>query len=433
MGIVDFINKFKSKKENKTYAKMLNGLVPVFSQFGTDIYASDVVQQAINCIVMEMKKLIPQHIRENGNDPIPINDSLQKLLDDPNERMTTSDFIEKTFWQLFLNYNAFIIPTYTISFDNEGKKVKNYTGLYPIAPIIVEIQQNSLGHLFYYFKFINDYECTLAFEDVIHIKYRYSVNEFMGGNEYGQPDNAALLKTLELNNILLQGVGKALKSSFAINGIVKYNTLLDEDKTEKAMQELEKHLKNNESGFLPMDIKGEFIPLQNKIQLVDANTLKFIDEKILRHFGVSLPILTGDYTKAQYEAFYQKTLEPLIISIGQEFTKKLFSPREKSFGNKVKFYPHELIFMDTSQKIELFDKLVDTASCYKNELRTAFGMRPLPELAGQLAISSNKNNALNNDTSEESPVKTGNDEDKPDDSNEDNGNADDGGDDNAEE
>ena len=431
MGIVDFINKFKSKKENKTYAKMLNGLIPVFSQFGTDIYASDVVQQAINCIVMEMKKLVPQHIRENGTDPTPISDSLQRLLEEPNERMTTSDFIEKTMWQLFLNYNAFIIPTYTTSFDNEGKKVKTYTGLYPIAPIRVEIQQNSLGNLFYYFRFINDYECTLAFEDVIHIKYRYSVNEFMGGNEQGQPDNAALLKTLELNNILLQGVGKALKSSFAINGIVKYNTLMDESKTEKAIQELEKHLKNNDSGFLPLDIKGEFIPLQNKIQLVDDKTLKFIDEKILRHFGVSLPILTGDYTKAQYEAFYQKTLEPLIISIGQEFTKKLFTPREKSFGNKVKFYPHELIFMDTSQKIELFDILVDSAACYKNEMRVAFGMKPLPELAGQIAESSNKTNAENNKVDEKSPAKSGNDEDKPDDL--DNANDDDGGDNDGEE
>ena len=419
MGIVDFINKFKSYKQSKSYAKMLNGLIPVFSQFGTDIYASDVVQQAINCIVMEMKKLIPQHIRENGNDPIPVNDSLQRLLEEPNERMTTSDFIEKIFWQLFLNYNAFVIPTYTTSFDSEGKKIKNYTGLYPIAPIRVEIQQNSLGHLFYYFKFINDYECTLAFEDVIHIKYRYSVNEFMGGNEQGQPDNKALLKTLELNNILLQGVGKALKSSFAINGIVKYNTLLDDGKMDEAITKLEKHLKNNESGFLPLDIKGEFIPLQNKIQLVDDKTLKFIDEKILRHFGVSLPILTGDYTKAQYEAFYQKTLEPLIISIGQEFSKKLFTTREKSFGNKIKFYPHELIFMNTDQKINLFDILVDTASCYQNELRVAFGMRPLPELAGKIAMSSNKNNAVNNDTGNNLDDK--------------NNNGNDGGDDNAKE
>ena len=48
------------------------------------------------------------------------------------------------------------------------------------------------------------------------------------------------------------------------------------------------------------------------------------------------------------------------------------------------------------QKIKLFDILVDSESCYKNEMRTAFGMRPLAQLEGQLAASSNKTNAENN-------------------------------------
>lgn len=397
MGIIDFINKFKKDKENKTYAKMLNGYMPIFSQFGQDIYASDVVQQAISCIVFELKKLTPQHVRMNGADPTPVNNStLQTLLNQPNEKMTTSEFIEKIFWQLFLNYNSFIVPTYTIKFDKDGNKIKSYTGLYPIQPINVDFLQDPTGQLFIKFKFLNNYETTLRYSDVIHIKYKYSINDFMGGDNTGQPDNKALLKTLELNNTLLEGVSKALKSSFSINGVIKYNTIMDGKKMEKAIKELEEHLKNNESGFLGLDMKGEFIPLQNKIQLVDDRTLKFIDEKILRNFGVSLPILTGDFTKAQYEAFYQKTLEPLIISISQAFTKTLFTDRERGFGNRIKFYPHELIFMETGQKIELFDLLIDSASCFKNEVRVAFGMQPLPELVGQIAMSSNKTNAENN-------------------------------------
>lgn len=391
MGIVEFINKFKGNKENKQSASMLNGSKPIYSQFGTDIYASDVVQQAINCIVQEMKKLSPQHIRMNGSDPVPVNGDLQKLLEQPNDRMTTSDFIEKVIWQLFLNYNSFIVPTYTIE---NGTKVFN--GLYPIAPTKVEFLQDASDKLFVKFQFRNNYETTVRYSDVIHLKYRFSVNEFMGGNEYGQPDNKALLKTLELNNDLLQGISKAMKSSFAINGVVKYNTLMDDGAMENNIKVLEQHLNNNESGILPMDLKGEFIPLQNKIQLVDATTLKFIDEKILRHFGVPLPILTGDFTKAQYEAFYQKTLEPLIVNISQAFTMALFTPRERSFGNRIKFYPHELIFMTTDQKIALFTILVDSASCYKNEQRVAFGLPPLAELEGQIAESSNKTNAENN-------------------------------------
>ena len=51
--------------------------------------------------------------------------------------------------------------------------------------------------------------------------------------------------------------------------------------------------------------------------------------------------------------------------------------------------------MNTTQKIELFKLLVDTSSCYSNELRTAFGMHPLPELVGQMAIGSQKQYAEN--------------------------------------
>ena len=393
MGLIDFINKFKKTKPNINYAKMLNGYTPIFSQFGQDIYASDVVQQAIACLVTELTKANPFHIKQSGSDLVPVeNSEIQKLLDQPNERMTQTDFFEKVYWQLFLNYNSFIIPTYY----KDIKGNKHYTGLYPIQPTNVTFLQDPEGKLGIEFTFRNGYKTMLAYSDVIHIRYRYSINEFMGGNEFGQPDNRALLKTLELNNTLLQGVAKALKSSFSINGVIKYNTLMDDGKMENNIKEIEKRLANNESGFLPLDIKGEYIPLQNKIQLVDATTLKFIDEKILRNIGVSLPILTGDYTKQQYEAFYQKSLEPILKRTGESFTMTMFTNREKGFKNKVMMYPHELIFMDTSQKIELFDVLVDSASCYKNELRTAFGMRPLPELAGQIAMSSNKANAENN-------------------------------------
>lgn len=398
MGLIDFINKFrKPKHNNMKYAKMLNGYMPIFSQFGHDIYASDVVQQAISCLVTELTKVNPYHIRKKDSDLVPVEDSkIQKILNQPNEKMTQSDFFEKVFWQLFLNYNAFIVPTYQRKSDG----TKEYIGLYPIQPTNVTFLQDPIGKLAIKFDFLNGYTTTLNYNDVIHIRYRYSINELMGGNETGQPDNKALLKTLQLNDTLLEGVAKALKSSFSINGVIKYNTLMDDGKMEENIKELENKLAKNESGILPLDIKGEYIPLQNKVQLVDSTTLKFIDEKILRSFGVSLPILTGDYTKAQYEAFYQKSLEPIIKKTGEALTKVLFTDREKDFGNEIVLYPHELIFLDTSQKIELFNLLVDSGSCYQNELRVAFGMRPLTELEGKLAMSSNKTNAENNKANE---------------------------------
>jgi HK97 family phage portal protein len=211
----------------------------------------------------------------------------------------------------------------------------------------------------------------------------------MGGNEMGQPDHTTLVETLQLNQNLLQGIAKAMNASYAVNGVVKYNTMLDAGKTDKALKELEKKLQNSESGFLPLDLKAEFTPLQRSTTIVDEPTLKFIDEKILRNWGVPLAILTGDYTKQQYEAFYQKTLEPLIVAISQALTKKMFTSREKAFGNKIELYPKELVVMTVEQTLQMVTLLSNTGAMFENEKRVAFGLKPLPELEGKRYMSLN--------------------------------------------
>lgn len=387
MGWLDKLKR-KSPKKQK-WAQMLNGYTPIFSQFGTNIYASNVVQQAVKCIVDEMKKLNPTHIRYNRNDPVPVSGTIQTLLNDPNPVMTTSEFLEKITWLLLLNYNAFILPTYYIYTNKDGTQVRVYDGLYPLKPTFVEFIEDESNRLYVKMRFENNFETTIPYSDLIHIKYNYSVNEYMGGDVSGQPDHKPVLDTLQLNQTLLEGVAKAMKASYAVNGVVKYNTMLDDGKTEAAMQELETKLRNSESGFLPLDLKSEFTPLERSTQLVDEATLKFIDEKILRNWGVPLSILTGDYTKEQYAAFYQKTLEPLIISISQAFTKKLFTRRERAFGNEIRLYPKDLIFMTVDQTLEMVNMLSNTGSIYENEKRVAFGLQPLPELEGKRYMSLN--------------------------------------------
>jgi HK97 family phage portal protein len=369
----------------------------LYTQFGTNIYLSDAVQQAVSCIVGEIKKLNPTHVRYKNDDPTPIRHStVQDVLSDPNPLMTTSEFLEKITWLLMLNYNAFIVPIYRTWMDN-GEEHRDYEALYPINPTEVDFIEDASGRLFVRFYFASGYETTFPYDNVIHIKYNYSINQYMGGDEMGQPNNEALLKTLELNKQLLDGLAKAMKASYNVNGIMKYNTLMDNEKIHEAIREFETKVNNNESGILPLDLKTEYTPLEHKLELVDADTLKFIDEKILRHFGVPLPILTGDFTEEQYEAFYQKTLEPLIVSMSQAFTKKMFTSREKAFRNRIEFYPKELIFMTISQTLEMINILSPTGGLFENEKRTALGLRPLPELEGKRYMSLNWIDANNAD------------------------------------
>ena len=371
MGLMDF---FRPKQRRYKYAQMLNGRMPIFNQFGTNIYASDVVQQACFCIVQEIKKLTPRHVRRAGSDVVPVPGRVQSVLDAPNAVMTTADMLEKIAWAYLINYNAWIIPVW----DKSGK----LEALWPVNPARVTFIEDAAGRLGVTMEFQDGTETTLLYSDLIHLKHHYFSNDFMGGDASGQPDNTAILETVELNATLMQGVAKGLKSSYAVNGVVKYNTMLDDGTMQANIDALTERLQNNESGLMGMDLKGEFIPIKKEIKLVDKDTLQFIDSKILRHFSVSLPIITGDYTPEQLAAFYQKAIEPFVVTLVQAFTKGLFSKMELGHNNAIEFYPEELIFMSTAQKLELVRVLGDSGSLFENEKRRIFGMQPLPELVG---------------------------------------------------
>lgn len=384
MKILDFFAKLKKSTnkiaKNKKYADILNGYTPIFTQFGNDIYASDVVQQCIGCIVNEMKKLRINHTRTSGEDRLIVNDSLNNLFERPNDLMTQSDFIEKTMWLLLLNYNAFILPSYTYIKNKDGSKTKKYTGLYPLKPSTVDfVQDTETNDLYVVFHFDNGYKSEpILYSEIIHLRKNYSLNEFMGGDEQGNPDNKAMLKTLEINDTILQSVAKSVKGSFNINAVVKYNTMMDDEKTTQAIKELEEKIQNNSSGFLPLDLKSEYIPITRDLKLIDKDTLEFIDNKILRNYGVSAAILSGDYSKQQYEAFYQKVLETFIISMGQEFTTKLFTSTERAHGNKIELFPEDLIFLTNDQKIELIKELGARGAFTNNQMLKMFGIPPYP-------------------------------------------------------
>jgi len=378
MGWFDsVIQRFNKTPTGNVQLAMINGNTPICSQFGQNVFASDVVQQAIGCIAQEISKLTPKHIRFDKNDlQVPVLDSISDLLEyGPNEWSTTKDFLEKITWQLFLNYNVFILPVYEELTTSEGK-ARKYKALYPLDPTEVSFIVDGKNELYVDLRFNGTEKLVIKYSDIIHWRYRYSVNPFMGGNLNGQPDTQALLQTVDINHKLLQSIEKSVNSSMQIYGVMKYNTILDEDNMKAEILRFEKMLAENKNGIIAADLKSEYIQIKPDPKLVDADTLAFIDSKILRQYGVSLPVLTGDFTPEQYQSFYEKTLEPLINSLNQVFTKSLFTQRELQFGNKIVFYANNLLYMALDKRVAVGDLLGNRGALTNNELLGLFGYPP---------------------------------------------------------
>ncbi|NTZ20926.1 phage portal protein [Paenibacillus sp. JMULE4] len=384
MALWSALKGLTNKAKQFVYAKLMSGFAPSFSQFGDNIYASDVVQNCIDVIATEISKLQPKHIRTdaNGIQTVPRSNLNRLFKFAPNELMTTRDFLEKIIWLLYLNYNAFIYPTYTLTRDARGNEIRNYTGLYPLNPTQVEFLQDETETLFVRFYFSSGDSFTLKYSDVIHLRKKFSVNEIMGGGLNGQPDNAALLKVLQINDTVLQGLEKGIKTSMSVRGIMKISTLMDDVAQRAERERFESLMRSGESGILPVDLKGDFMPINLDPKFVDKDTLAFLDSKTQRWFGVPLPILTGDYTDEQYQAFYEKTLEPIVISLGQAFSKTLFTPREIDVGNEIVCYHKNMMYLSTRAKLDLIKTAGEQGLLTDDQKLAVLGYPPLEDGTG---------------------------------------------------
>lgn len=404
MGLFDFF-KTKKSKTGLIYAPTMNGNVPFFAPFGDNIYASDIIVQSIRCKANEFKKLDPRHITTVDEAKTTVTDSsVARVLKRPNEYMTTADFLEKITILLELNKNVFIYPMY---YTTKGGK-KFYTGLYPLKPTAVSYLSTDSGKLFINMRFSNGFETVLPAEDIIHWRKDYGVNDYFGGGMFGGNDDTGLLTMLKRYDELTQGIAKALEVSCKVNGIVKYNTYHGDEELEKSRAKFEEDLRNNESGILFTDLSTEYTHIPRETKIVDAETLKFYYDTILRANGTSLAILNGDYTKAQKEAYYEHALEADIKSLGQAMSKVLFSEREESYGNEIVLYPNDITFMSMSEKINALKTGLPAGIFTKDEARALLGYPPLPNGQGKeipqgynALLDENNNNSLQNGKGEE--------------------------------
>jgi HK97 family phage portal protein len=381
MGLLQSL--FAGNQSNKqvTYAKFLDSNTPIFSQFGHSIYTSDVVQVCIDRIATSISKLQPRHIRTDskGLQVTPPSNINRLFKFGPNELMTTRAFLEKIIWLYHFNYNSFIFPAYQSMQDRAtGVTWKDYKAFYPLNPIQVDFLQDAANKIFVKLYFANGQNYTLAYSDIIHLRKRFSVNDVMGGGSNGQPDHTALLSVLTINDTVMQGVAKAVKASLNIRGIIKINSLLDDDKQAAERTRFEQAIEAGTTGILPMDLKGDFTPLTLDPKIIDKDTLQFLTDKVLNWFGVPLKIFNGDFDDAAWEAFQESTLNPIIIELNQAFSKTLFTERELQVGNEVQFYQQDLSFLSIKSKMELIKIAGEQGLLSDDQKLGILGMPPIP-------------------------------------------------------
>ena len=365
------------RKHGDVGVRQIQNIISGLYSTGGFIQDNLLVKSCIDAIAQEMKKLKPRHVRVNKNEEVtPVFDSINNVMLRPNPWMTMPDLIERLVWTLELNFNAYVYPVYSDSGE--------LLALWQINGSSYELVVDASNETFLKVTFNDGVDPWLIkYDHVIHLRKQFSLNDFFGGNANGGADIQAIKQALKLTDAGWNALCTYFNGAGKLNGYVKVNSFLEEKNKDAIIESFNAMMRDSESGVVALGTDVDYHDLPKKPLALSSSTMEILEDRILRYFGLSHAILSGDFNSAQYEAFYQKTIEPLCVTFSEAFTKGLFTDHEqKAFGNRISFYQARTELLSPSQKLEMVRLFGDRGSMFENEARALFGLPPIPELDG---------------------------------------------------
>lgn len=351
--------------------KMIQDRGNGFYSWNGKLYQSDIVRACIKPKTKAIGKAVAKHIRDtvnkDGTHSIAVNPEayIRFLLEEPNSFMTGQMLQEKVANQLALNNNAFIL----IIRDEFGYPCE----LYPIPCTLVETKYDN-NELYLKFYYSNGKYGTFPYTEIIHLRDDYNDNDI-----FGEEPGAALSDLMECVKTIDQGIVKAIKNSGVIRWLLKYTSQLRPEDLQKNVKEFADNYLSIESetfGVAGTDAKADAQRIEPKDYVPNALMTDKIVSRIYAFFNTNEKIVHSNYTEEEWNAYYEAVCEPIITQMSNEYTRRLFTRRERGFGNKIVFESSALIFANISTKLN-FVQMVDRGAMTPNEWRTLFNMAPV--------------------------------------------------------
>lgn len=384
MGL--FNRKQKNVSTEAVY-KMITDTGNGFYAWNGKLYQSDIVRACIKPKTKAIGKLIAKHVRETITEdgkkidinPVPY---IRFLLEEPNEYMSGQVMLEKVANQLALNNNAFIL----ILRDSFDRPI----GLYPIPCASVEAIYDAAGTLKLKFYMMNGKIMTFPYSEIIHIR-----DDFFHNDVFGDNPAEALTQIMNVVGMLDQGIINAVKNGGVIRWLLKYTqSLRPEDLKENAQNFVDNYLSmsTNTMGVAATDSKAEAVQVKPNDYVPNAAQTDRQTKRIYDFFNTNEKIVNSTYTEDEWIAYYEAVIEPIAEQLSNEFTRKIFTRKERSFGNRIIFESSNLTYASMATKLQLV-QYVDRGVMTPNEVRYYLNLAPID--GGDVALLRKDTGTLN--------------------------------------
>lgn len=341
---MNIFNKFFNKNPTNIGYRMFQDEGNVFCTWDGKLYQSDIIRACIRPKSKAIGKLTPKHIVTTKKD-IKINPEpyIKLLLEEPNPYMCGQVMLEKITVQFELNHNVFIY----IHRDINGFPI----GLYPVPAVGADATYTDTGELFLRCTLMNGKVINYPYTDIIHLRKDFNSNDL-----FGESPESALRPLMEIVNTVDQGIVRAVKNGSAIKWLMMFKQSLRKEDIEK---EVDYFINNyldttkGKGGALATDPKYELKQVEPKDYVPNSAQMDKTTQRIHSFFNTNEKIIQSKYNEDEWNSYYESEVEPFALQLSNEYTRKLFTRKQRLEGNAIIFESSNLQYASIKTKLGL--------------------------------------------------------------------------------
>ena len=158
---------------------------------------------------------------------------------------------------------------------------------------------------------------------------------------------------------------------------------------EARMQSIEEQLAGSKYGIAYTDATEKVTQLNRSVDNQLLSQVEYLTNQLFAQLGITQSILDGTADDKTMLNYYNRTIEPIVSAIVDEFKRKFISKTARSQKQSIKAFRDPFKLVPVNDIAEIADKFTRNEITTSNEIRQAIGMKPSDDPKADKLVNSN--------------------------------------------
>lgn len=145
---------------------------------------------------------------------------------------------------------------------------------------------------------------------------------------------------------------------------------------EERRAQIEEQLKGSKYGVAYIDGTEHVTQLNRSLENNLMKQIEYLTELLYSQLGITQAVLDGSADENTMNNYYNRTIEPILSAIVDEFHRKFLTKTARTQGQSIQYFRDPFKLIPVNEISEIADKFTRNEILSSNEVRQIIGMRP---------------------------------------------------------